>query len=238
MNKNISFIPLIVMILVSQLTFANEKPVELKKGCMKDYPLVTGETDRDLLNIYSQICDKKNKKNIALQNELLIQAAQKYQQLGKNLKALQLVENLHQQNVQRAALTDVAFLAGVGIAESSLQYMRSNEVRYLSAQTTYPAAKKLSEHIQISLPEPDTSDAQAITDASIKQKKFSKNTFNKNASLNRSAYKATQVNHQKNNNTQLKTAKAPARNTIAQAKPKNGNTTASGSSPFASFNKN
>ncbi|TCB58552.1 hypothetical protein [Acinetobacter terrae] len=205
---------------------------------MKDYPLVTGETDQDLLNIYSQICDKKNKKNIALQNELLIQAAQKYQQLGKNLKALQLVESLGQQNVQRTTLTDVAFLAGVGIAESSLQHMRSNEVRYLSMQTTYPTAKKLSDHIRISLPEPDTSNAPAITDASIKQKKFSKTPSNKNSSLNRSAYKATQLNHQKNINVQLKTVKAPARNTIAAAKPKNGNTTASGSSPFASFNKN
>lgn len=238
MNKNIFFTPLIVMISVSQFTFANQNPIELKKGCMKDYPLVTGETDQDLLNIYSQICDKKNKKNIALKNELLIQAAQKYQQLGKNLKALQLVESLGQQNVQRTALTDVAFLAGIGIAESSLQHMRSNEVRYLSAQTTYPAAKKLSDHIRISLPEPDTSDAPAITDASIKQKKFSKNTFNKNASLNRSAYKATQMNHPKNINVQPKIVKAPARNTIAATKPQNRNTIASGSSPFASFNKN
>ncbi|NNH00196.1 hypothetical protein [Acinetobacter sp. ANC 5414] len=205
---------------------------------MKDYPLVTGETDQDLLNIYSQICDKKNKKNIALQNELLIQAAQKYQQLGKNLKALQLIESLSQQNVQRTALTDVAFLAGVGIAESYLQLMRSNEVRYLNAQTTYPAAKKLSDHIHLSLPEPDTSKTQAITDTSIKQKKISKTTFNKSASLNRSAYKTTQVNHPKNINAQPKTVKAPTRNTIAATKSKNGNTTTSGSSPFASFNKN
>ena len=233
MNKNIFFIPLIVMISVSQFTFANQKPVELKKGCMKDYPLVTGETDQDLLNIYSQICDKKNKKNIALQNELLIQAAQKYQQLGKNLKALQLIESLGQQNVQRTALTDIAFLAGVGIAESSLQHMRSNEMRYLSAQTTYPAAKKLSESIYTSLPEPDTSDAKAITEASIKQKRLTKTV-----SLNRSGNKTTRIDRAKNINVHPTPIKASTRKTIVMIKPQSGNTAASGSSPFASFNKN
>ena len=98
--------------MVSQFTFADENRIELKKGCIKDYPLVADETDPDLLNIYSQICDKKNKKNIELKNELFIQAAQKFQQLGKNLKALQLVESLRKQNIQHTALTDVTFLAG------------------------------------------------------------------------------------------------------------------------------
>ncbi|WP_155858149.1 hypothetical protein [Acinetobacter sp. SFB] len=233
MNKNIFFIPMIVIILVSQITFADEKPVELKKGCMKEYPLVSGETDQDLLNIYSQICDKKNKKNIALQNELLMQAAKKYQQLGKNLKALQLVENLHQQNVQRTALTDVAFLAGVGIAESSLQYMRSYEMRYLSAQTTYPAAKKLSEYIQSSLPEPDTSKAQTITEASIKQKKSTKTT-----SLKYSGNKARRIDQTKNMSAHQTTVKASTRNTTVMTKSQSGNTATAGSSPFVSFNKN
>ena len=137
--------------MVSQFTFADENRIELKKGCIKDYPLVADETDPDLLNIYSQICDKKNKKNIELKNELFIQAAQKFQQLGKNLKALQLVDSLRKQNIQHTALTDVTFLAGVGIAQSSLQQMRNNELRYLSPEMTYPAAKQFSESIRTSL---------------------------------------------------------------------------------------
>nr|MCG4642121.1 hypothetical protein [Bifidobacterium bifidum] len=81
--------------------------------------LVSSELDSNLINIYSQICDKKNKKNVVLQNELLIQAAQQYQKLGHNLKALQLVDSLRKQNIQHTALTDISFLAGVDIANKA-----------------------------------------------------------------------------------------------------------------------
>jgi len=134
LNQSIFFISVIVMIMVSQFTFADENRIELKKenrielkkGCIQNNPLVADETDPDLLNIYNQICDKKNKKNIELKNDLFIQAAQKFQQLGKNLKALQLVDSLRKQNIQHTALTDVTFLAGVGIAQSSLQHKQNN----------------------------------------------------------------------------------------------------------------
>ena len=164
--------------MVSQFTFADENRIELKKGCIQDYPLVADETDPDLLNIYSQICDKKNKKNIELKNELFIQAAQKFQQLGKNLKALQLVDSLRKQNIQHTALTDVTFLAGVGIAQSSLQHMRNNELRYLSPEMTYPAAKQFSESIRTSLGILDASASKSVSKVQMqgmtKNKKITK----------------------------------------------------------------
>ncbi len=60
-------------------------------------------------------------------------------------------------------MTDVCFSGRGRDAESNLQYMRNHEMRYLNAESTYPAAKKLSDHIQIALPEPDTSNAKAVT---------------------------------------------------------------------------
>ena len=79
LNKKIFYLSSIAIISISQLTFASEQAPELKKSCLKDHALVSSELDSNLINIYSQICDKKNKKNIVLQNELLIQAAQQYQ---------------------------------------------------------------------------------------------------------------------------------------------------------------
>jgi len=234
LNKYKFFLPLLVMLSVSPLAFASEKMIELKKACIKDYPLVGDETDSDLLNIYRQICDKTNKKNIELKNELSIQAAQRFQTLGKNLKALQLVDDLRKQNVQRRELTDVAFLAGVGIAESNLQHMRNHEMRYLNAENTYPAAKKLSDHIQIALPEPDTSNAKAVTVKTIGLKLRVKTTSN----TNRIADKATSLSHSKSVNLKSKIIKTSSRNTIAAAKPQSNNSVTPGSSPFASFNKN
>ncbi|CAB1221466.1 hypothetical protein [Acinetobacter bouvetii] len=235
MNKTRIFWALTLVFSVSTFTFAREQPIELKKGCIKDHPIVAGETDPDLLNIYSQICDKKNKKNIVLQHELSIQAAQKFQAMGKNLKALQLVDQLREQNVQHSELTDVAFLAGIAIAENSLQHMRSQEMRYLKADSTYPAAKQLSDHIQHALPEPDTSDAKAITTSSIKQKKSLKINANNRNSDRHSASKESQLSRSKTISTPNKSVKKTPINTIAATKPQNGNPTVSGSSPFASF---
>ena len=171
MNKKIFYLSSIAIISISQLTFASEQAPELKKSCLKDHALVSSELDSNLINIYSQICDKKNKKNIVLQNELLIQAAQQYQKLGHNLKALQLVDSLRKQNIQHTALTDISFLAGVDIANKALQQMRNNEMRYLSLEGTYPAAKQLSDGIRASLPEPDTSDAKPVSISVAKPKK-------------------------------------------------------------------
>ena len=222
--------------MVSQFTFADENRIELKKGCIQDYPLVADETDPDLLNIYSQICDKKNKKNIELKNELFIQAAQKFQQLGKNLKALQLVESLRKQNIQHTALTDVTFLAGVGIAQSSLQHMRNNELRYLSPEMTYPAAKQFSESIRTSLGILDASASKVEMQSMTKNKKSIKETSKKLSLSHYSSNKKTQLSRAKSINpppvkTSVKTA-------TAAIKPQNTTSTASGSSPFSSFKNN
>ena len=112
--------------------FAND----LKRSCLKDNPLAVGETDPALLQIYAQACDKKNKDNV---NGYLAQAAQRFQQIGKNYKALQLVNELNSQQVQHSSLTDVKFLAGVAIANEALTQIREKEVRYLSDEGYAPA---------------------------------------------------------------------------------------------------
>lgn len=234
MNKYKFFLSLVMGLSIIPLTSASEKSIELKRGCIKNYPLVRDEIDPELLNIYHQICDRKNKKNIELKNDLSIQAAQRFQAIGKNLKALQWVEELRKQNVQRRELTDVAFLAGIGISESNLQYMRNNEMRYLNAENTYPAAKKLSDHIQISLPEPDTSNAKVVTASTVRLKQRLKSS----TLSNRTVGKANSVSHPQSVNLQSRVIKTSARDTTAAKKPQSNNSITSGSSPFASFNKN
>lgn len=226
--------------MISQFTFADENRIELKKGCIQNNPLVADETDPDLLNIYSQICDKKNKKNIELKNELFIQAAQKFQQLGKNLKALQLIDSLHKQNIQHTALTDVTFLAGVGIAQSSLQHMRNNELRYLSPEMTYPAVKQFSESIRTSLGILDASASKSASKVemqnTIKNKKSTKETVKKLSSSHYSSNKKTQFSRTKSMNPPP--IKTSVKTTTAAIKPQNTTSTASGSSPFSSFKNN
>lgn len=226
--------------MVSQFTFADENRIELKKGCIQNNPLVADETDLDLLNIYSQICDKKNKKNIELKNELFIQAAQKFQQLGKNLKALQLIDSLRKQNIQHTALTDVTFLAGVGIAQSSLQHMRNNELRYLSPEITYPAAKQLSESIRTSLGILDASTSKLASKVEMqnttKNKKSTKEISKKLSSSHYLSNKKTQLSRSKSMNPPP--VKTSVKTTTAAIKPQNTTSTASGSSPFSSFKNN
>lgn len=134
MKNKILFTTLLVGTLFGSSAFANE--VNLKRSCLKDHPLVVGETDPSLLNIYAQVCDKKNKDN---KNGYLAQAAQRFQQLGQNFKALQLVEQLNAQQVQHSSLTDVKFLAGIAIANQALTQIRDKEVRYLSEEGYAPA---------------------------------------------------------------------------------------------------
>lgn len=159
---------ILVLSTVTPFAFADED-VSLKKGCVKDYPLVNGETDRDLLSLYAQLCDKKNKKNHELKTNLLIQAASRYQELGKSYKALQLVEELNAQNIKSSSLTDTRFLAGIAIADAALAHMRQEELRYLSAELTYPPAKALSSNIQKSLPAPDTTEVKAAAPRTSKK---------------------------------------------------------------------
>lgn len=121
---------------LASMTYADE--VSLKRSCVKDNPLVAGETDPTLILIYAQICDKKNKDN---KNAYLAQAAHRFQQLGQNNKALSLVNSLNASGFHHPSLTDVKFLSGVAIANEALTQMRGSEVRYLSDETYAPAAE-------------------------------------------------------------------------------------------------
>lgn len=131
---------------------AADSEIKLKRSCMRDYPQAQGQTDQVLLALYEQVCDKKNSDR---KNDLLAQVAMRFHELNQNLNALLLVNQLKQQNVRGTALTDVAFLSGVAIAEENLQRMRNDEVRYLSKDVTYPAAKKLTEDIHLAMPAPE-----------------------------------------------------------------------------------
>lgn len=161
LKKRVVFTAILSSLILSHNVFANDSGVKLKKKCAKEYPLVDGETDQSLLGIYAQICDKKNNGN---KNNLLIQAAQRYQQLGENLKALQLVNDLHNQNIQSTALTDVQFMAGSKIANSAIIQMRTKELRYLTSEQTYPVAKELTDSINITKPAPVLTNAIALSD--------------------------------------------------------------------------
>lgn len=134
MKKRILFLSALLCSSFTSVAFADD--VSLKRGCLKDNPLVVGENDAALLQIYAQACDKKNKDT---RSGYLAQAAQRFQQIGKNYKALQLVNELNASNVQHSSLTDVKFLAGIGIANEALTQIRGPEVRYLTDETYAPA---------------------------------------------------------------------------------------------------
>ena len=152
LKKYYLILPTFVLLTVTPFAFAAaEEGISLKNKCIKDYPLVNGETDHDLLSLYAQICDSKNKKNDELKNKLLVQAASRYLELGKSYKALQLVEELNARNINHTSLTDTRFLAGVSIANTALNHMRQEEMRYLSADLTYPPAKELSNLVRNSV---------------------------------------------------------------------------------------
>lgn len=146
MKKSILFISALLCSSFTSVAFADD--VKLKRGCIKDNPLVAGENDTALLQIYAQVCDKKNKD---LKSNYLAQAAQRFQQIGKNYKALQLVNDLNASNIQHSSLTDVKFLAGIGIANEALTQIRGPEVRYLTDETYAPAIA-LSEAVKSAKP--------------------------------------------------------------------------------------
>lgn len=73
LKKYYLILPTFVLLAVTPFTFAAaEEGISLKNKCIKDYPLVNGETDHNLLSLYAQICDSKNKKNDELKNKLLV----------------------------------------------------------------------------------------------------------------------------------------------------------------------
>lgn len=229
LKKGIVLIPVIAAALMAQAGFAAEKPPELKKSCIKDNPLADGDSDPELIGLYSQICDKKNKKNNEMMTDLHIQAAQKYQELGYSLKALQAVNQLRKQNINRQELTDVEFLAGIAVSQNALNQMRTIELRALS-ETSYAPAKKLAETVRFAQPAPDSFEMRALEKANklkaAKSYAYSKNSGAAKKIRSTGAAAAGSV----------KTAKAgkPASSkTPAAAKAFN----ASSSSPFDTLNK-
>jgi hypothetical protein len=146
-----NYIPYILVLgasFASTFVSANDE-IKLKRSCIKDYPMVEGETNPELLGIYAQLCDKKNKD---YKNKLLVSAAEKFQQLGKNEKALQIVSYLETLNIQSNELTDVKFISSLGLATDALNKMRSSEMRYLTEAKTYPVAKSFTDAVRQAMP--------------------------------------------------------------------------------------
>lgn len=133
---------------------AELEPVKLKKSCIKKNPIIEGQTDPELLNLFKQVCDTDNSTQ---KNDLLAKAAMRFYQTNQPVKALNLANQLQSQNIRGSLLTDVLFLSSVSIANSSLQQMRSQEMRYLTNDGTYPPAKQLIENIHTAMPAPDPS---------------------------------------------------------------------------------
>ena len=148
MKKTFVFLAIISSIFLSQNVLADSK-IDLKRSCLKKNPLVVDETDPILLGIYAQACDTKNEDN---KNAYLVLAAQRFQQLDKDQKALELVNHLQSQHVQSATLTDTKFLAASKIANSAIHDMRTQEMRYLTSDVTYPIAKELANSINQAKP--------------------------------------------------------------------------------------
>lgn len=142
---------------------AELEPVKLKKSCIKKNPLAEGQNDPELLNIFKQVCDSDN---ATQKNDLLAKAAMRFYQTNQPVKALNLASQLQSQNIRGSLITDVLFLSGVSIANNSLQQMRTQELRYLSNDVTYPPAKQLIENIHTAMPAPDPSSFKASSESS------------------------------------------------------------------------
>ncbi|PPC04421.1 hypothetical protein SOI76_11585 [Acinetobacter pittii] len=142
---------------------AELEPIKLKKSCIKKNPLAEGQNDPELLNIFKQVCDSDN---TTQKNDLLAKAAMRFYQTNQPVKALNLASQLQSQNIRGSLITDVLFLSGVSIANNSLQQMRTQELRYLSNDVTYPPAKQLIENIHTAMPAPDPSSFKASSESS------------------------------------------------------------------------
>ena len=204
MKKRIVFLAFFLSLFSCEFALAANDEIKLKRGCLKDYPQAVGQTDQALLGIYEQVCDKKNADK---KNDLLAQAAMRFHELGQNINALLLVNQLKSQNVQGNLLTDVAFLSSVEIANDSLKEMRSRQMRYLNNDVTYPPAKQLVEQIRLSAPAPVTSELKGVTDGSLKATQRNRNT----ASSKRTTPKASAAKTSTPNKARPATTAAPAK---------------------------
>lgn len=188
---------------MSSSVFANE----LKRSCIKENPLVEGETDRTLIRIYSQVCDKKNNEN---KNAYLVQAAQQFENIGRSLKALQLVNDLNVQGYGHTILTDVKFSASLNIANQALDQIRSHEGRYIE-EDLYPDADSFANAVKAAKPLPVKQPQEEIV-----RNTAVKTPIKRNMSSTRTA------------SSQIK-AKTPIRTTTPQ---KSSNTTSGRKNPF------
>ncbi|RZF55674.1 hypothetical protein EXE30_02380 [Acinetobacter halotolerans] len=206
----------------ASLTDQKIKPVKLKRKCVKQNPLVAGQTDQALLKIYQQVCDKSNANQV---NDLLAQAAMRMYELKQPMNALRLATELQQKNIHGSTLTDVTFLASVDIANDALQHMRSDEMRYLSTDLTYPPAKQLSENIRTALPAP------VITTKAVEEapKKEARTTSTANRRV--ASQPKTRTTSASRNTTQTAApASRPTTTTPSAVRP-------TGTNPFASLKK-
>ena len=219
LKKSIVVLPIILASCLSQSIFAKDDGVSIKKSCLKDYPLAVGDTDSEIIGFYNQLCDKKNKKDETLKNQLLTNIATKYQNNGYNLKALQVVDELRGRKFQSPELTDVTFLAGVAISYNALNNMRSNENRTLD-ETTYAPAKVFADNIRYIQPVSEkTNSAVKDTETDKPAAYKPRQTTQKPKKQANSKPKQTQAKAKK----PVETTKKPVATTKKQA---------SGSSPF------
>lgn len=210
---------------LSMSALASNSDIDISRSCIKKNPLVSGENDPVLLKTYSQICDKKNADN---KNGYLVQAAQRFQQIGRSEKALALVQQLEAEKVQGNTLTDVKFLAATDIANDALQQMRQKEMRYLSSDITYPAANELIRSIDSA--KPASVLLETALDNAEKNQMTSKSSKKKSA---KSAKVATAAKTKaKTKSTATTTNKTKTSTTTVKVNTTNSNTNSS-SNPFA-----
>ena len=225
LTKGMLFVPLITAVCIAQVSYAKkEDSLELNKSCVKLYPLAAGDTDADLISLYTQMCDKTNRKNQALLSGLQIQIAQKYQAQGYNLKALQAVAQLRNQNISTPEMTEAEFLAGTAISQSALNHMRTVELHSLSEEA-YQPAKVLADTIRF---------AQPVVQ---NRETVSENTYNKKKSNKKAPPKTAAVKKNKAEAPKSAAAKAPKTNRTTAPAVKESAEKASNSSPFETFNK-
>lgn len=226
LTKGMLFVPLITAVCIAQVSYAKkEDSLELNKSCVKLYPLAAGDTDADLISLYTQMCDKTNRKNQALLSGLQIQIAQKYQAQGYNLKALQAVAQLRNQNISTPEMTEAEFLAGTAISQNALNHMRTVELHSLSEEA-YQPAKVLADTIRF---------AQPVVQN--RETAFSENAYNKKKSNKKAPQKIAAVKKTKAEAPKSAAAKAPKTNRTTAPAVKESAEKASNSSPFETFNK-
>lgn len=224
LTKGMLFVPLITAVCIAQVSYAKkEDSLELNKSCIKLYPLAAGDTDADLISLYTQMCDKNNRKNQALLSGLQIQIAQKYQAQGYNLKALQAVAQLRNQNISTPEMTEAEFLAGTAISQSALNHMRTVELHSLSEEA-YQPAKVLADTIRF---------AQPVVQ---NRETVSENTYNKKKSNKKAPPKTAAVKKNKAEAPKSAAAKAPKTNRTTAPIVKESAGKTSNLSPFETFN--